>query len=155
MLSNNVVAFFVNPNKIEEIFSEFNEKNPFSLRSEYKDYIKSVNTKDVDICEANLADEIKTAYHVSTIHNVLYFSSISRSVFVLKLRIKDEAANSGKSNGWRVIGLVDIINGIFYLFSIYKHSFGKDNLSPNEVKAMRNICDEYANELKGARKIYV
>ena len=85
MLSNNVVAFFVNPNKIEEIFSEFDVKNPFPLRSEYKDYLKSVNIKDTNRCEVNLADEIKAAYHVSTIHNVLYFSSISRSIFVIKL----------------------------------------------------------------------
>lgn len=61
--------------------------------------------------------------------------------------MKDRNNNSGKSKGWRIIALVDDENNIFYLLDLYSHSQGKDNLSYNEEKKIRLLCDEYAENV--------
>lgn len=41
----------------------------------------------------------------------------------------------------------DEINKVLYLLSIYKHSKGKNDLTPEENKKVRLLCDEYVNSI--------
>lgn len=137
----------VEPQDIENIFNDFDCKNPFSFKKEYKEYRKNYSEKTDKEFEALLALELQSAYKNAKPSNYIYHNKKQHKISLIKLRIKDAKANSGKSGGWRVIALVDELNNIFYLLSLYKHSKGKDDLTPQENKKARELCDEYFDSI--------
>ena len=91
-----------------------------------------------------IASEIKVGLEHLKQGDVLYNSKQNYKIQIIKFRIADWNTNSGKSGGWRIIGLVDILNSIFFLLSMYKHSSGKANISKSESNKVKNLCDEYS-----------
>lgn len=53
-MQQNVCSFIVSPDQIEEIFSEFTHRNPFSYKKEYKDYMKNFRSMSDNEFEADL-----------------------------------------------------------------------------------------------------
>ncbi len=136
--------YLIDVETIEEFISKFDNKSPFSLKKEFKEYKKVNNFKNDSECVNLLALEIDSALVMSDNSNIIY-SCERYTIAIIKLRIKDESSNRGKSGGWRIIGLVDKIEKLFVLLSIYRHSSGKDDLSPYEKSQLRCFCDEYAD----------
>ena len=143
-MQQSCLYFIVDPNKIEEIFSSFEHKNPFSLKSQYKEYRKYIgkNISDEEFINY-LAIEIQVAYKNVKSGDYIYHNGNNYKVAILKFRANDIKSNKGKSGGWRVVALVDEINSFFYLLCLYKHSKGKDNLDNIEKQKVCQLCDEY------------
>ena len=135
--------YIIDPDEVNTFLSSFKNTNPFSLKREMKDYYKNgcKNTKE---CLKNLTNEIHYSLLNSTSSSYIYWIA-SNSIGIVKLRIKDYSSNSGKSGGWRIIGLVDKIECIFILLSVYRNSDGKNDLTPIEKKMIKNLCNEYFN----------
>lgn len=146
-MQQNVCSFIVSPDQIEEIFSEFTHRNPFSYKKEYKDYKKNFRSMSDNEFEGLLSNELQAAYKNAKPGDYIYHNDKKFKVAILKFRKKDDISNSGKSGGWRLIALVDEINKVLYLLSIYKHSKGKNDLTPEENKKVRLLCDEYVNSI--------
>lgn len=137
----------VRAEEVEDIFSEHNLVNPFNLKKSIKQMMKDYNIINENELYHNLSLELRSAFCNISDKNSIYFSTINRKVGIMKIRMIDEASNSGKSKGYRIVGLFDGINNIFYLLEMYKHSKGKDDLTPKESKALRKLCDDYADSL--------
>ena len=148
-MQQNVINFIVEPDDIDYVFSSFKHKNPFSLKSEYKEYRKYLGIKISDEEFAVLlASELQAAYKNVKQGDYIYHNNLKFRIAILKFRKDDAKSKRGKSAGWRVIALVDEINEYFYLLSIYSHGQGKLNLSDIEKTKVRELCDEYAHRIK-------
>ena len=90
-----------------------------------------------------LASELNAVYKSIKTSDFIYHNKENYKIGILKCRMADDKHNKGKSYGWRVIALIDDINSIFILLSIYMHSKGKNDLTPIENKKVRELCDEY------------
>ncbi len=147
-MQQNITDFIVNPDVLNEFFSGFVNKSPFNLKKSIKAMMKdylSISELDFYIY---LTMEIKSAYKEAKQKNYIYHNGKYYKIAIIKFRMIDENSNSGKSKGWRVIGLVDELNNLFFLLDLYKHSLGKDDLTPNENKKVRLFCDEYVNNVE-------
>ena len=147
-MQNAEIDFIVEPKIINEIFNDFKHKSPFNLEKIIKDYIKQYKIQDETQFFVLLSQELKSAYkHISNRHYI-YHSHSFYSVVIIKYRMSDFTQNKGKSSGFRVVALVDEINKLFYLLDLYKHSDGKDNLTPDEKTKLKELCDEYTEIYK-------
>ena len=136
------LTYLVSLKDIDEFLNSFENHSPFSLKNEYKNFTKKCCFSSIQKAEENLAKEIKVSiekYGYDTIYKI-----DNSKVAIVKLRIRDESSNRGKSGGWRIIGLIDNFELLFILLSIYNHSSGKDDITPNEKKALREMCIEYS-----------
>lgn len=146
-MQQNITNFIIDPQDIEDIFDTFVHKNPFSLKKEYKNFKKEYAALDDVMFLGLLSLEIQAAYKNAKQSNYIYHNKNQHKIAIIKFRIRDVKSHSGKSNGWRAIALVDEINNIFYLLSLYKHSNGKDNLTSQEKREVRDLCDEYSESI--------
>ena len=58
----NNLKFIVDTDKIEEIFSTFNSKNPFNLKKSIKSMLKEYNNLDYSDFYVRLALDLENAY---------------------------------------------------------------------------------------------
>ena len=145
-MQQNITVFIVNPDKIDEIFKDFIHKSPFSLKKSIKTMMKYYKLDDNDFyCQLSL--ELSSSYKDVKPKNYIYHNGKYFKIAILKYRMMDYQSNSGKSKGWRIVALVDELNNYFYLLDLYKHSQGKDDLTPDENKKVRQLCDEYADNI--------
>lgn len=100
--------------------------------------------KDENEFYSKLTRELSVAIKNLKDNDFIYHNNVFYYIAVIKFRMKDDNSNFGKSKGWRVVAIIDNINGIFILLDFYKHSKGKDNLTENEKKIVKEMCDEYA-----------
>lgn len=138
--------FVVDSDIIDEFFNAFNNKNPFTLKSEIKTFRKIYGKISDEEFNGLFANEISAAYKSVKPGDYIYHNSKRYRIAILKFRMKDGKSNAGKSAGWRIVSLVDEENDLFILLSIYKHSQGKDNLTDSEKNAVKALCDEYAEK---------
>ena len=146
-MQNNKVLFHVDPDTINEIFHDFLHKSPFNLKNSIKAMMKEYNYKEKELFYGQLVLELQASYRNVKQSNYIYHNGNYYKIAILKYRMQDLNSNSGKSSGWRVIALIDELNGIYYLLDLYKHSKGKDNLTNKELTDVKAFCDEYAESL--------
>jgi len=137
------IQFIINPDEINKYFEDFEHKSPFNLYKCFKEISKEYKMNGKELYYF-LSLEIKTAYENLKTNDYFYRSKIHYKIAIIKYRMKDDTSNHGKSKGWRIIALIDEINGLFYLLEMYKHSKGKDNLTNDEKNKIKLFCDEYA-----------
>ncbi len=141
------LIFFIEPDKIEKNFPFISKMTPFSLKSDLKTMMKNDHFFDEKEFIIHLVNELNTVCkHIKT-SDIIYHNNDNYKICILKFRMADYKNNKGKSCGWRIISLIDYDNSIFILLSIYMHAKGKNDLTPNENKKVRELCDEYANSI--------
>lgn len=146
-MQQKIKSFIVDPDILDKIFIAFENKSPFNLKKSIKNIMNEYSINDVKEFYVYLSLELNVAYSNAKQSNYIYHNKKYFKIAIIKLRMKDRNNNSGKSKGWRIIALVDDENNIFYLLDLYSHSQGKDNLSYNEEKKIRLLCDEYAENV--------
>ena len=146
-MQQSITNFIIDVEELDNIFSTFDHKSPFNLKRSIKEIMKEYNYSDYTDFYAHLALEIQTAYKDVRPKNYIYHNGKNYKIAVLKYRMQDISSNSGKSKGWRIVALIDEDNDVFFLLDLYKHSKGKDDLTPDENKKVRLLCDEYANSI--------
>lgn len=112
-----------------------------------KEMMKEYNYKDQNDFYAHLVLELQNAYKEVNSKNYIYHNGKCFKIAIMKYRMQDISSNSGKRKGWRVVALIDEKNDLFFLLDLYKHSNGKDDLTPDENKKVRLLCDEYADSI--------
>ena len=113
----------VRAKEVEDIFGYHNLVNPFNLKKSIKQVMKDYNISNENELYHNLSLELSSAFYNISDKNSIYFSTINRKVTIMKIRIIYEVSNSGKSKGYRIIGLYDGINHIF----CHGATYGIDN----------------------------
>ena len=146
-MQQSITHFIIDAEEIDNIFNSFTHKSPFNLKKSIKVIMKEYNYSDYNDFYAHLFLEIQTAYKDVKPKNYIYHNGKYYKIAILKYRMQDISSNSGKSKGWRIVALVDEENNLFFLLDLYKHSNGKDDLTPDENKKVRLLCDEYADSI--------
>ncbi|MBD5390743.1 hypothetical protein HDR67_01915 [bacterium] len=146
-MQQNITEFIIDPNDIEDIFKDLAHKNPFSTKTAYKDFRKEYGEFGDTDFKGLLTAELQAAYKKVKPGDYIYHCKKEFRIAIVKFRIKDAKANCGKSGGWRVVALADEVNGFFYLLALYKHSKGKDDLTQQEKKKVREMIEEYAKSI--------
>lgn len=149
-MANAEFSFLVKPKDVDEVFEDFQHKSPFNLESCIKNYRKKHKINDESQFFAMLSQEIESAYKHIKKSDYIYHNMVFYNVVIVKFRMGDKNENKGTSDGHRVVALVDEINKIFYLLYLYKHSEGKDDLTPSEKTELKQLCDEYASKYKNS-----
>lgn len=147
-MQNHNVSFVIDPNKLDEYFSDFSHKSPFNLYKSIKSIKKELNIKEDSKLFEYLVLELNSVYKDIRQKDYIYHNNKCYKIAIIKFRMQDDKNNRGKSSGWRVIALIDDVNSIFYLLDLYKHSKGKDNLTIIENRMLKEMCDEYANSIE-------
>ena len=146
-MQNETYDYILKPEDIKKYLSDFKHKSPFNLRNSIKIMMKEYNILE-DYFYTHLVNELSAAFKITKAKDYIYHNGKYYKIAIIKFRMQDEKANSGKSNWWRIVALIDGLNRIFYLLDLYKHSQGKDNLTAIEIKKLKELCDEYADSLK-------
>ena len=146
-MQQKIINFIVEPDKLDNIFKDFLHKSPFNLKKSIRIMMKDYNFIDENNFYYNLTLELNSAYKEVKPKDYIYHNGKCYKIAILKFRMQDASSNSGKSKGWRVISLVDEKNDLFFLLNLYKHSQGKDDLTPIENRKIRLFCDEYADNV--------
>ena len=76
------------------------------------------------------------------------FIEKERKAAWVKIRIEDVQRDAGKSNGYRCIVLVDMMNRHAFLLHLYRHSHGeRDNISSREENKLKKLVNDYVEAL--------
>ena len=127
----------------EEAMEELLSKTPFNLKKDLKEIPEDI----IQDIAKEIADELHE--HINRPPNlVARYIGRGRKAAWVKIKTLDVQRDAGKSNGYRCITLVDIINRHAYLLHLYRHAHGEDkNISNSEEKALRKLVDEYIESL--------
>ena len=143
----NKFKVYCNPEEMEELCA----LSPFNLKKDLKNLKKDI--KDFDDEELNrileeIANELYYGINRPPSSVALYWH-LSRKAAYAKIKTVDIVRDSGKSNGYRCIVLIDVIHYSAFVLHLYRHSHGeKDNISHAEQNQMKKLVDEYVESLK-------
>ena len=123
---------------------ELLQKTPFNLKKDLKD----MSDELIQEIAEEIANELQQGIdHPPSI--VAPFVDKERKAAWVKVRIVDVQRESGKSNGYRCIALVDMINRHAFLLHLYRHGHGEDkDISKKDKNKLKALVQEYANSLE-------
>lgn len=117
--------------------------SPYNLKKD----LKSIKNEELDQILEDVANELYQGVDRPPASSMIYWHN-QRKAGYAKIRTVDVRCDDGKSNGYRCITLVDIINHRAFVLHIYKHGKGKDDNISNAAKnQLRKLVDEYVNSL--------
>ncbi len=113
--------------------------SPFNLKKDCKD----IDEKELIRIAQNVQAEIE-ANRKSKTYSILYQCNENYKIACCKIRTEDNYRKKGKSNGYRVITLVDREDNIAIILHIYRHAHGEDeNISKIAMNKLKKLIDEY------------
>lgn len=129
----------ISPEELEELTS----RSPFNLKKD----LKNLSAELVQ----RIAEEIAHTLHYDIDRPpslVARFIEKERKAAWVKIRIEDVQRDAGKSNGYRCIVLVDMMNRHAFLLHLYRHSHGeRDNISSREENKLKKLVNDYVEAL--------
>lgn len=140
------INFIIDPKEIDNIFKDFKQGNPFTLKNNLKKVQKKYLFDDQELY-STLAQELQVAYKNIKRNDIIYESKKNIKIAILKFRMPGLDSKTSKRDGFRIVSLIDKENDMFYLLDIYSHSQGKDNLTDTEKNKVKKLCEEYAESL--------
>lgn len=135
--------FYVHCFPDDDAMEELLSKTPFNLKKDLKEIPEDV-IKDIG---EEIAGELHE--HINRPPNLIAkYIGIGRKAAWVKIKTLDVQREAGKSNGYRCITLVDMINRHAYLLHLYRHGHGEDkNISKSDEKTLKKLVDEYTKSL--------
>lgn len=133
-------SVYCDPDGMEELC----RLSPFNLKKD----LKSINKEELNKILENVANELYQGVQRPPASSMMYWSPDRKAAYG-KIRTVDVEHDDGKSNGYRCIALVDMINYRAFVLHIYKHGKGKDDdVSDNAKNKLKNLVNEYVQSLK-------
>lgn len=124
------------------------DKSPFNLKKDIKD----ISLQELDAIAEEIANELIQGYNHKPV--IIEYITQPRDAAWAKIRTMDIKRGAGKSNGYRCILLLDLINEHAFLLHIYRHGHGEDkNISKKEKSHLKALVDEYSKSLKESKKV--
>ena len=133
----------VDPEVVDEVL---NGLSPFNLSNDIKNIKKEVHRFSLEDIAEEVANEIMCGPHGKT-YCIIYVCKQDHNINYSKIRTDDFERKKGKSNGYRVIVLIDHNSKYAFILHIYRHGTGPDNLSNKERNALEQVVEEYSNSL--------
>lgn len=128
----------------DEAMQELLQKTPFNLKKD----LKGMSDELIKEIAEELGNELQHGIdHPPSL--VAPFVGKGRKAAWVKVRILDVQRESGKSNGYRCIALVDMINRHAFLLHLYRHGHGEDkNISKKDKNKLKALVEEYVDSLE-------
>ena len=136
----NSFAVYFDPDGIDEL----EKYSPFNLRRDIRK--TGMSDDELESVAQIIADELYYGIHRPPTTVRLFENRRSACV---KVRTVDVKRDSGKSNGYRCILLVDQLNFRAFLLHIYRHGHGEDkNISNAENNQLKKLVKKYNEDLE-------
>ena len=130
-------SVYYDPDGMEEIC----KRSPFNLKKD----LKNISDEEIKRIARNVADELYLGAERPPVTSVMYWG-LGRKAAYGKIRTVDVEHSDGKSNGYRCITLVDMVNHCAFLLHVYKH--GKDDIiSQKDKNQLKKLVNEYVESL--------
>ncbi|MBQ7820449.1 MAG: hypothetical protein IJ341_12220 [Bacteroidales bacterium] len=122
---------------------ELCELSPYNLKKD----LKPITEDELNRILEDVANELYQGVDRPPASSMLYWHRLRKAGYA-KIRVVDIQHDDGKSNGYRCVTLVDMINHRAFVLHIYKHGKGKDDkITDKAAKQLRNLVDEYVDSL--------
>lgn len=128
----------------DEAMQELLRKTPFNLKKD----LKGMSDELIQEIAEEIANELY--YGINRPPNVVarFIGKRGKAAWV-KIKTVDVQRDSGKSNGYRCIALVDTINKHAFLLHVYRHAHGEDkNIDKKAENALKLLVEEYVDSLE-------
>ena len=115
--------------------------SPYNLKKDLKD----ISEDEIQRIAEGVANELYNGVHRPPVTSMMYWSGNRKAAYG-KIRTVDVTQGDGKSNGYRCITLVDMINHCAFILHVYKH--GKnDKITQLEKNELKNLVNKYVEAL--------
>lgn len=123
---------------------DLNRLSPFNLDKD----LKGMSEETIVSISEEIANELKNGINKPPTLVLRYLAKLKNAAWV-KIKTVDVERDAGKSNGYRCIVLVDIINKHAYLLHLYRHAHGEDkDIDQKSQNKLKKLVEEYSNALK-------
>lgn len=132
---------------LRETQNQFGKFSPYNVLKDVKEH--KISRSMLEYIAEDIADELKRGWGRSACE-AIYWGEL-RMANYSKIRVGDRERNTGGSNGYRCIVLVDKINNFAFILHIYRHGHGEaENISAKDKNKLKTLVDKYIHELKEA-----
>ena len=136
---NHFVVYY-DPDGIDHL----KQYSPFNLRKDIKE--AGMSFDELEEISKHIGDELYYGIHRPPTLVRLFENGKAACV---KVKTVDVKRDSGKSNGYRCILLVDQVNFRAFLLHIYRHGHGEDkNISKTENNQLKKLVEKYTKDLE-------
>lgn len=126
-----------------EEMEQLNALSPFNLKKD----LKEISLDSLLFISEEIAQELLNGLNRPPNVIAKYWGKHNVAAWV-KIKTLDVERDSGKSNGYRCIMLVDTLNRHAFLLHIYRHGHGEDkNIDKKSENELRKLVDEYSKAL--------
>ena len=128
---------YYDPEGMEELC----KLSPYNLKKD----LKNISEDEIQRIAEDVANELYNGVQRPPVTSMMYWSRNRKAAYG-KIRTVDVTKGNGKSNGYRCIALVDMVNYRAFILHLYKH--GKnDKITQSEKKELANLVNKYVEAL--------
>ena len=133
----NKFSVYYDPEGMDEIC----KRSPYNLKKD----LKHISEEERKRIAQNVADELYQGANRPPVTAMMYWG-LGRKAAYGKIRVVDVENDDGKSNGYRCITLVDMVNNRAFLLHVYKHG-NDDKITNQDKNKLKKLVDEYVESL--------